>query len=62
MLKCKDACRLVSESQDRPLTKREKIALRLHLLICRYCKNYEKQLNFIREQTEKWRNQNFKDK
>ncbi|MDO5059914.1 MAG: zf-HC2 domain-containing protein, partial [Neisseria sp.] len=49
MLKCKEACSLLSQSQDRPLTFRERITLRLHLLFCVHCRRYRKQLDVIRE-------------
>lgn len=48
MLNCKQATRLMSQSQDRQLTLRERIGLRLHLLICGGCTNFNKQIGFIR--------------
>ncbi|HEX5337550.1 MAG TPA: zf-HC2 domain-containing protein [Gallionella sp.] len=49
MLDCKHNTELLSQSYDRPVTLRERIAMRLHLLMCRGCRNYEKQLAFIRK-------------
>ena len=49
MLKCKDASRLRSQSQDRRLTVREKIGLRLHLWICNSCRGFSRQLQLIRQ-------------
>ena len=49
MLSCRDVTRRISESMDRPLTRRERRALRLHLLICRFCVRYERQLLLIRD-------------
>ena len=47
-LPCRDAARLLSEGLDRPLTVGEHWPLRFHLLACRNCRNYEKQLQFLR--------------
>lgn len=47
--KCHDITRLVSESMDRPLPLRTRIAMRIHYLICQWCDRYRKQLGFLRE-------------
>ena len=49
MLKCKDASRLRSQSQDRRLTIGEKIGLRVHLWICDSCREFSRQLQLIRQ-------------
>lgn len=49
MLSCKDATRLISESMDRSLPLRKRIGVRVHLLICRFCARYERQLLLLRE-------------
>lgn len=49
MLDCKHNTELLSQGQDRPLTLRERMAMRLHLMMCRGCRNFEKQLAFIRK-------------
>jgi len=48
MFNCKQATRLISQEQDRKLSTKELIGLRLHLLICGGCTNFNKQLHFIR--------------
>ena len=48
MLTCKDASRLQSQSQDRPLHLGERLSLRLHLLICDNCRRFKQQLDLIR--------------
>lgn len=48
MLNCKQASQIVSQSLDRNLTLRERFALRLHLLICVYCKRFSQQMQTIR--------------
>jgi hypothetical protein len=47
--KCRQATRLLSEQQDRPLGASEQIPLQLHLLGCPYCRNFKAQLRFLRE-------------
>ncbi len=49
MLNCKDASRLISEGQDRKLSQREKIGLRLHLWMCDSCRLFEKQVAHLRQ-------------
>jgi len=49
MLSCKDATRLISESMDVSLPIGKRIGMRLHLLMCRFCSRYERQLLLIRE-------------
>lgn len=49
MLTCKNATKLMSQAQDRPLPLRERISLRFHLMICSGCNNYNKQMSFIRK-------------
>ena len=54
MLNCKETAQLMSQALDRPLGWRERIALRLHLLICDGCRNAGKQLSFIRDACSAW--------
>jgi hypothetical protein len=48
MLSCKDATRLVSEGLDRRLGFAERVALRLHLLVCDGCTRFKSQMAFLR--------------
>ena len=48
MLDCKQTSQLISQSLDRSLTLRERFALRLHLLVCKYCKQFSQHLQTIR--------------
>lgn len=43
MLTCKEVSKLVSESLDRQLPAHQRIAVRLHLMMCSLCRAYEKQ-------------------
>ena len=46
---CREAARLQSEALDRLLTWRQKLGLRLHLLLCKWCRRYGRQLLFLRD-------------
>jgi len=49
MLSCKDVTQLISESMDASLPVGQRIGMRLHLLMCKFCSRYERQLLLIRE-------------
>jgi hypothetical protein len=46
---CREASRTQSEALERPLPSAKKIGLRLHLLICKWCRRYGNQIRFLRE-------------
>lgn len=48
MNSCKEVTRLLSEAQDRTLRVGERLQLEIHLAICTGCRNYRKQLDFLR--------------
>lgn len=48
MLSCKEVSRLVSDSLDRELTFRQRVGVRLHLMMCGMCRAYEKQVLLLR--------------
>jgi hypothetical protein len=45
---CLEATRLQSQALERALTLRERIGLKIHLALCRWCKRYGKQIRFLR--------------
>ena len=47
--KCHDITRLISQSLDRPLPLRTRIAMWIHYRICVWCERYRDQLGFLRE-------------
>jgi hypothetical protein len=49
MLTCKEATHLVSQGLDRRLGLAERVALRLHLLVCDGCANFSRQMAFLRK-------------
>ena len=47
MLSCKEASRKISEGMERPLSRGERIGLRLHLLLCRSCSAFRRQVRAL---------------
>lgn len=45
---CRETSELVSQAQDRPLTFRERVRVHVHLPLCNGCRNFRRQLEFIR--------------
>ncbi len=43
MMNCKQAAELICKALDQPLTLRQRVALRFHLLMCSYCRGFEQQ-------------------
>ena len=48
MLTCKEATRKMSEAQDRELSLAERLQLEMHLALCHGCRNFKKQMSFLR--------------
>lgn len=46
---CRDAGRLQSEAIDTKLRFSKRVGLRLHLLICKWCRRYGKQIHFLHQ-------------
>lgn len=49
VLSCNEATRKLSESSERTLSWSEKIALKIHLMICSACRNFGRQMHFIHD-------------
>lgn len=49
MKSCAEVTKLLSESQDRTMSFAEAFAARTHLMMCRGCRNYQQQLDFLRK-------------
>lgn len=49
MLSCKEVTRLISESMDYQLPFVQRIAVRMHLLMCKFCSRYRRHMVLIRE-------------
>jgi len=48
-LSCKAATRLQSEALDHELPLRQRFGLRVHLMLCKWCRRYGKQITFLRK-------------
>lgn len=58
MMHCDEATRLVSEAQDRPLDRGERVALRVHMTICSACRQYQRQLDQLRRWSQQFASRN----
>jgi len=45
---CREAARLQSQVLDHPLPIRQRIGLRVHLMLCKWCRRYGKQIRWLR--------------
>ncbi len=52
--KCRRAAALISQQADRPLTRAERLTLRLHLSACPQCREYARQLALIQRAAKKF--------
>ena len=48
MLRCRDVSKLVSQSMERQLPLRQRIQLRMHLMLCRLCAGFARQTRLLR--------------
>ena len=55
MLTCKETSLLLSQAQERPLGMAERVTLRLHLLLCKGCRNFRAQLEVLRAVVRRYR-------
>lgn len=46
-LNCREASRLQSEGLGRALPLAQRLGLRIHLLLCQWCRRYGKQIRFL---------------
>ncbi len=49
MYTCKEVTQLVLEKQERRLSWREHLGVRIHFLICDACARFEQQMQFLRK-------------
>ena len=49
MLNCRDTTRLISQSMDATLPWHRRLAIRVHLLYCVWCRRYAAQLRLLRQ-------------
>ena len=55
VISCREASRLISQRQDRPLTFWEGLKLRGHLLLCDVCTRFARQVDFMRAALRRYR-------
>ena len=51
-MNCIKATQLLSESQDRPLTRSERLRLKIHVLICAACRRFGQHSSQLREMAQ----------
>jgi hypothetical protein len=51
MLNCHNATKLMSESQERGLSVTEQMSLKLHVIMCKGCNNFQEQMGALRKIT-----------
>ncbi|MBX3585431.1 MAG: zf-HC2 domain-containing protein [Ramlibacter sp.] len=56
MISCRDAAALMVAREDRPLPLHSRVLLHLHLLACKACPPFERQLLTLRNAMRQWRN------
>ena len=49
MLNCRQATEICSAEMERPLRLREQLSLRAHLMMCRGCTHYHRQMKTLRQ-------------
>ena len=58
---CKQAAALLVAREDRRITLSDTVALRLHLMACKACPRFERQLLTMRNAMRQWRNYGAED-
>ncbi len=53
---CKEAAALLIASEDRLISLPDRVRVRLHLMACKTCPNFERQLLTMRNALQQWRN------
>lgn len=56
MRTCKEVTAMVVAREDRRLSAREKLALRMHLAMCKACPPFERKMLTMRNAMKQWRN------
>lgn len=54
MITCEEASRLISESMDHKPSLWERINLKMHLMLCKVCPTYMRQLHLLRQLVKEW--------
>lgn len=54
MLNCNQVSQLVSESRERPLTLKERIESKIHLMMCSGCRDFKNNVDIIHKAMHKF--------
>lgn len=55
MMNCKHATKLMSQEKDSRLSFKQRVSLRFHMMMCSGCRNYNKQMDFIRKAMQQYK-------
>ncbi len=61
MLTCKEVTHLISESLDRELPLHKRLGVRVHLSLCKFCRQYRRQILFLRRASRDYQSRAEKD-
>ena len=50
---CEQVSNLTSQALDEPMTTRQKIGMKIHMMFCEFCRNNSEQLQLIRTMIQK---------
>ena len=53
---CKEAAALLIANEDRLISLSDRVRVRLHVMACKTCPNFERQLLTMRNAMQQWRN------
>lgn len=53
---CKEVAALLIAREDRVIRLDDRVAMQIHLLACKACPNFERQLLTLRQAMKQWRN------
>lgn len=54
-MRCRQATRMISESQERPLNLQEKTGLKMHLLTCPHCRRFQRNCKVLSKMMKQFR-------
>jgi len=53
MYSCEQAAKLSSQAMEQPLTPAERMLLSMHMIMCKQCSNFTRQIEFLRRASRK---------
>ena len=62
LISCRDASRICSEQLDRHLTLAERLSLRAHLMMCRSCAEFQRQMAWLRQLSRRYADGGFAER